>query len=194
MRKAPWFLSVLLLLAFFITPLSAFAATASPRTVTHPASVLSSDFLQPIKLSPGQQIDLPQKDGTTRHIKLSLRAKATGTALSSAPLSASGCATDSESEWGTNIFGGILYKYTVSQYMCWNGSAITYLPAQNAGWQTCCGWGLSSQSSYRAWISSPWSAYAHGNFVFYGPLGSSVVSGWVEIYVYGDGSYWGQAG
>jgi hypothetical protein len=192
MRKAPWFLSVLLLLAFFITPLSAFAATASPRTLTRTAPVVSSSFMQPVKLLPGQQVDLPQKDGTTRHIKLSLRAKTTGTALSSAPLSASGCAADSESSWATNVFGGVLYKYTISQYVCWNNSAITYLPAQNAGWQTCCGWSISSQSSYHAWISSPWSAYAHGNFAFNGPFQS--VSGWVEIYVYGDGSYWGQAG
>lgn len=82
----------------------------------------------------------------------------------------------------------------ITQYACYNGSAITYFPGQSYGSQTCCLWGMQSQKNYHGWISQPWQTYAHGDFVFYGPLGSQIVTSWVEIDFQGDGNYWGNAG
>lgn len=197
MRKVKWFLPVVVMCLFFMASPSAFASTqggsgAQSHQTTSTGAALGISNPNSLKLLPGQQIDIPQKDGITRHIKLS-QSRDTLLSMSIRPESSSGCAWDSESEWGTNIFGGILYKYTITQYACWDGSSITYLPAANRGGQTCCGWSLVSENHYNGWVSYPWEAFAHGDFAFGGPLGQSF-AGWVEVYIQGDGSWWGNAG
>jgi hypothetical protein len=205
MQKVKWIVPALFLLVFLTTPLSAFAASAPnaktvPHGVTRSVPLLASWASiagHRIKLYPGQEVNLPYDKGSF-HFQLvqqpvSIASKDLSPAIKA---SSTGCSDASAQISWKDVLGWTVMSYTILQQYCYNGTAITWFPSQNESWSTNWGWNLTSHSAWHTWFSYPVAAYAHGNYAFnygfptpWGNVGFASTSGWVEIYIYGNGTY-----
>jgi hypothetical protein len=165
---------------FLIIPFSAF--TFAPN-VTNPTKHPPAPH-RVHKILPGQELVFPyplkNDPKATVHIK-----------MNKVKPSSSNCDYGIwEEEDLYNVYGGTLASYRITINFCYDGTHVTYISnPPNESWYTCCFWSLGSHSAYTH--EDPTHGLAHGSFTFNGPFQS--FSGWVEIDVYGDGSWYGSA-
>jgi len=97
-----------------------------------------------------------------------------------------------------NSIGWIVIRYTIWQEFGYNGTNITYYPPPTYDHQSNWGWSLLSHSETAWWITSPTYRTSRGNFFFkqgvwspFGDIHLSEVSGWVQLYYRGNGTWTG---
>ncbi len=97
-----------------------------------------------------------------------------------------------------NSFGSLVIQYTIWQTFGYDGTNITYFPASTYDSVANYLWTLTSHHESHGWITSPTFAQATGTYSFsqsapspWGNIGFSSKSGWVEVFIHGNGSYSG---
>lgn len=94
---------------------------------------------------------------------------------------------------GVNALGWTLWRYTLSQYFSYDGTAITYYPSGTKTTEGNWGWyDNGSTNPVKHWITQPKSAYSIGNYVFRHDVGDlhESRSGWVRVDIRRSGSWW----
>lgn len=180
-------LTLALCLSVFALP-SATAHAAVAQTV--PVTIHGQVY----RITPGTTLKFPftYHDGTHGWVLYTFT-DAPARAATPQPASIN-CKTANSSQWFTNVYGGVLAKFNMSQYWCYNGTQVTVNPPNRPtySYSTGYGWSLygANALNYGLYGYPPSTAYeAWGSFRFNGPFGIGCVSGDNFIDFYGSGSY-----
>lgn len=170
MKIHQWAFAPLALAIVLVLPASA-AAASPPVAPSQPTSQVVYTRLM--------------ADGTTNVLE-SLRWSRSAAAVTASGSFNAGCQFTAY-----NAFGQVIYSFTIWQYFSYDGTNITYFPAQSTSSSSYWGWALTSSGSSHWWITQPRTAAARGNYTFTQYVAGQPFqsrSGWVQVNINGNGS------
>lgn len=101
------------------------------------------------------------------------------------------CTTAYATQTGRNVLGGEIYHFTLSQYWCYNGTAIQSYNQPGDSYASYNGWSLAEQSTMLEGVN-PAMGDSRSFWRFNGPFGVGCKSGRNEIFWYGTGMHTNQ--
>jgi len=166
------------------------------------ANVINHGHKQTFNMAFGQEKVILTKNGGSIYIKMDFTPVTIHSVINrntvtpkngSVPIFECGNATGTATY--KSAAGITVITYTLKDFFCNNGVAVTAQNPPTDSWSTAIGTTLTSHSTTTGWIQKPWSAYAIGsyNFLFgiptpWGGIGDNC-GGSLQINMLGDGPF-----